>query len=166
MFPHTLTLYTWNACVIIPVDSEEHSKQMPAWIPGEGYLQKHSRSPPTHSVCVCAVSYQSGCRKWDPWEEMLSALPRIHSHHSFPYLRWDNRSPLTARGLNQTHSLSASLSLSLSPARSLTLSLSTGHFISDRGPQKGKRKKKKQSICSGSCLKFNKCVSSIATVWC
>lgn len=118
-----------NSCLLRDKDPKEHSKQMHAWIPTEGYLQKHSRSPP-----VCAVSYQSGCRKWDPWAEMLSVLPRIYSHHSFPYLCWDNRSPLTARGLSQTQSLSASQ----------CLSWAVGHFISDRGPQEKKKRKNSQ----------------------
>ena len=53
--------------------------------------------------------------------------------------------------------------ISISLPRSSVSAAAIGHFISDRGPQK---KKKKQSICSGSCLKFNKCVSYVATMWC
>ncbi len=144
-----------NSCLLSGKDPKEHNKQMPAWIPIEGYLQKHSKSPP-----VCAVSYQSRCRKWDPWVEMLSALPRIHSHHSVSYLCWDNRSSLTAWGLNQTRLLSTSLSLSSQ------LCYRPLHFRAGPLRKKNPQKTKKQSICSGSCLKFNKCVSYIATVWC
>lgn len=144
-----------NSCLLKGKDPKEQGKQMPAWAPIEGYLQKHSKRPPLCALSAINQGAVSGILEWRCYQRCP-----VYTHTTVSLISAEITDPLQQRKARTRHTHTRLLHLSIS--LSCSLSQLCYRPLNFRQGLLGK----KQSICSGSCLKFNKCVSYIATVWC
>lgn len=139
-------------------DPNDLRKQMPAWIPTKTVP---SRPPPPPSAAPLSAINQGA----------VSGILELRCYQRCPVYTHTTVSLISAQITDPPSNGERPEPdmLALCIALHLRLSWAAGPLLSDGEMGEGVGggwKKKKQSICSGSCLKFNKLVSHIATVWC